>query len=94
MLIPFLKVKISFLKEIQAQEDQFWKKKFGGLEFKIKTQNLRVSFHWAFGEEKVLTWLSSFGKTLTPLEEETYNFASKDEDKCQEPVGAKICLQR
>ena len=37
-----------------------------------------------FGEEKTLEWLSKFGKPLTPLEEETYNFGSDDEDDCQD----------
>ena len=42
---------------------------------------------WAFGEEKVLAWLSNFGKPLTPLEEETYSFRSDDKDECKDPVG-------
>jgi hypothetical protein len=35
---------------------------------------------WAFGEEKILEWLSKFGKPLTPLEGETYKFGNDDED--------------
>ncbi len=36
---------------------------------------------------KNLEWLSKFGKPLTPLEEETYNFGNDDEDYCQAGVG-------
>ena len=43
---------------------------------KVKLENCQ----WAFGEEKTLEWLSKIGKPLTPLEEETYNFGSDDED--------------
>ncbi len=46
----------------------------------VKLENCQ----WAFGEVKVLEWLSKFGK---PLEEETYNFGSYDEDDCQDAVG-------
>ena len=35
---------------------------------------------WAFGEEKILEWLSKFGKPLTPLEGETYKFGNDDKD--------------
>ena len=37
--------------------------------------------------QKVLAWLSNFGKPLTPLEEETYSFRSDDKDECKDPVG-------
>ena len=49
----------------------------------VKLENCQ----WAFGEEKTLEWLSKFGKPLTPLEEETYNFGSNNEDDCQDAVG-------
>jgi hypothetical protein len=49
----------------------------------VKLENCQ----WAFGEEKILEWLSKFGKPLTPLEEETYSFGSNDEDDCQDAVG-------
>ena len=61
----------------------------------IKLENCQ----WAFGEEKVLAWLSEFGKTLTPLEEETYSFGSDDPDNCQILVGtgnlsAKMTIEK
>jgi hypothetical protein len=35
---------------------------------------------WAFGEEKILEWLSKFGKPLTLLEGETYKYGNDDEE--------------
>jgi hypothetical protein len=53
----------------------------------------------AFGEENILEWLSKFGKPLTSLEEETYNFGSDDEDNCQDAVvtgtlSAKMTVEK
>jgi hypothetical protein len=38
-------------------------------------------------KKKTLEWLSKYGKPLTPLEEEMYNFGSDGEDDCQDAVG-------
>jgi hypothetical protein len=49
----------------------------------VKLENCQ----WALGTEKTQEWLSKFGKLLTPLEEETYQFGSNDEDDCQDAFG-------
>jgi hypothetical protein len=61
----------------------------------VKLENCQ----WAFGEEKVVDWLSKYGKLLTPLEEEEHNFGSEDEDDCKDAVGtgnlsAKMTIEK
>ena len=71
--------------------------KIRGLRINNQTDKLKSQFpmtrwlklencQWAFGEEKVLAWLSNFSKPFTHLEEETYSFRSDDEDECQDPM--------
>jgi hypothetical protein len=43
-----------------------------------------------FWRRKTLEWLSKFGKLLTPLEEETYDFGSNDAKiNCYQPGHIK-----